>query len=354
MELKCEEFDRTKNLDQQRELFRDAFPEVDNASNDSYNWLFHSFPNKEKQSFEYCSYIGDEMVGYYAAIPYRYKIGDALTDVGMVCGVMTSSKHRGKGVFTQMGRYSTNELAKHVPFTTGYPIRKTVIPGNLKVGWKIAFELPLYMKFIRSNALLKNKKPELAFLSVLINPFLWLYHQLVKSRLNNDYSAVIYDNIDEISNYDDFVEEWIKTIPNALYKNSEFARWRYGRPDQKYYFLVVRKGEKIVGFTAYCSVVKEGVPSYCLLDLTILPIYSDCLGLIYSTLYTQARQNKVEAIMLMQSKYSASKYKLLQNGFLKSPFKFYLIIKNLTAKYSDAQLMKEENWHLMWVDSDDL
>ena len=39
---------------------------------------------------------------------------------------------------------------------------------------------------------------------------------------------------------------------------------------------------------------------------------------------------------------------------LKSPFVFDLIIKNLNSEFKDEVIMKEENWHLMWVDSDDL
>ena len=52
------------------------------------------------------------MVGYYAAIPYKYNIGETQTDVGMVCDVMTSTKQRGKGIFTKIGRYATEDLAK--------------------------------------------------------------------------------------------------------------------------------------------------------------------------------------------------------------------------------------------------
>jgi hypothetical protein len=354
MELKCEAFDHRRNLDQQRALFHDAFPEVTKTSVDKYNWMFHSFPNSKNHSFEYCSYIGEEMVGYYAAIPYRYKIGNVTTDVGMVCGVMTSSKHRGKGIFTQMGRYSTDKLSSHVPFTTGYPIRKSVIPGHLKVGWKIAFELPLYMKFLKVDSLLKNKVPKLSFLSPLLNFFLWIFNFTIKSTINKTYKFEIFNSIEDIQGYDDFVEEWIKSVPNALIKNQEFARWRYGRPNSNYQFLVIRHQNKIVGFSSYCSIIKEGVPSYCLLDLCVLPEHNDCLGLIYKTLQKEARKNEIEAIMLMMSKYSSKKYKLLRNSFLKSPFNFYLIVKNLTGEFSDENLFKEENWHLMWVDSDDL
>ena len=160
MELSFTHFKHTENLAQQRDLFKDCFPETNGEviqEEIHYRWKFHSFPNAV-QSYEYACYSDSEMVGYYAAIPYRYKIGEKETPIGMVCDVMTSSKHRGKGIFTKMGAYSTNELASKIPFTMGYPIRKEVIPGHLKVGWKIPFSLPLYMKFIRLNTILNSKK----------------------------------------------------------------------------------------------------------------------------------------------------------------------------------------------------
>lgn len=352
MDLKCEYFHYSKDLEKQRELFADAFAEVQDKSIESYNWQFRQYPNKTNRSFEYCSYIGNEMVGYYAAVPYKYKIYDIITDVGMVCGVMTSTKHRGKGIFTQLGKYATAELAKDVPFTTGYPIREGVIPGHLKVGWKIAFELPLYIKLIKSNSVLASKK--LSFLSPLANPFLFIYNSILTTKSPAIYTSAFYSEIDSIKGYDEFVNEWVKTLPNALIKDSSFAKWRYSRPWKKYSFLVIKRDQRVVGFSSFCKVVKEDIPTFGVLDLTILPEFSDCLGLLYKELYKKAKSESIEAIMFMMSKHSANQYKVIKNGFLKSPYRFSLIIKNLTNQFSDEELLTEENWHLMWVDSDDL
>lgn len=354
MNLKLEHFNGKLNLEKQRQLFADAFPEAQHSSMEDYNWLMHGYPNEKKQSFEYCAFYNDEMVGYYSAIPFRYKIGNAITDVGMVCGVMTSSNYRGKGIFTQLGKFSTEDLSNSLPFTTGYPISKAVIPGHLKVGWKIAFELPLFIKFIKLNSLIKSKMPKFCFLAWILNPLLKLYNNARTTKQVRHYKTTMCSEIDEISDYDLFVKEWLETLPNALLKDTKFAKWRYGRPEKKYYFLVVRDNNKLIGFTSYCKEVKQGVPSFCLLDLCVLPGYSDCLGVLYRRLYDEAEKNGIEAIMLMNSRYSARKYKLIENGFVKSPFVFSLIINNLTNKFSDDVLMKEENWHLMWVDSDDL
>lgn len=355
MELILSNFDYTKNLSQQRALFKDCFPETDGEAIQGdvhYRWKFHSFPN-EPNSWEFASYIGSEMVGYYAALPYCYKIGNKRTKVGMVCDVMTSSKHRGKGIFTQMGRYSTQELAYKVPFIMGYPIRKEVIPGHLKIGWKIPFSLPLYMKFIRLNSFLASKN--VGFMAPLANFLISVYNNLLKTKSKQKYSNHISSNIEDVVGYDDFSKEWENSLPNALIKDLPFALWRYRAPERTYNFLsIYNPKEKMVGFVSFRKILKLGVPSYGILDYMVLPGYEDCHGLINKVLSDCAKKENVDAIMTMMSKYSARTYRLCKNGFLRSPFGFKLIIKNLTNEFPSEALFDEKNWHLMWVDSDDL
>jgi len=355
MELSFAHFDYKGNLQQQRALFKDCFPETDGdpiQGESHYAWKFHSFPHAIN-SWEYVSFLGTEMVGYYAALPYHYKIGDKIARVGMVCDVMTSSHHRGKGIFTKMGSYSTNELSKEVPFTMGYPIRREVIPGHLKVGWKIPYSMPLYMKFFRLNALFSKKK--IGFLAPFGNIFVSAYNGILKSRTNNRYSFKLAEDIREVEGYSLFAQEWISSVKNALIKDLPFAVWRYSAPERKYRFLAVKTWEgKMIGFVAFRRIVKEGVPSYGILDYMVLPGYEDCHGVINSVLANCAKQEGIEAVMTMMSKTSAGRYQLLKNGFFKSPFVFHLIIKNLTKEFKEEELFDEKSWHLMWVDSDDL
>ena len=320
MELTFEKFDYHKNLSQQRELFKDCFPETNGdriQSSDHYLWKFHSFPN----------------------------------DVHL-CDVMTSTRQRGKGIFTRIGLYATKDLANHVPFTTGYPRRKEVIPGHLKVGWKIAFPMPLYIKFFRTDSLLRSKKAW--FLSFAVNPILKAYLYFRHTKTSKKYSSSIFEEIDKIKGYKDFAEEWGKTIRNSLVKDIDFVKWRYGAPDRFYKFLAISDEDRLVGFVSFRKVVKEEVLSYGIIDYMVLPGYDDCHGLINIILRNEALKENVECLLCMMSKCSAKKYRLADNGFFKSPVTFQLIIKNLTSRFTDKELYDEGNWHLMWVDSDDL
>lgn len=354
MDLNFKQFDHTVDLSRQRELFNDCFPETEGEmirSNEHYYWKFHSFPFSTK-SYEYACYANSEIVGYYAAIPYQYRIGSKIVSAGMVCDVMTSSKLRGKGIFTKMGSYSTEQLSTVIPFTMGYPIRKEVIPGHLKVGWEIPFELPLYMKFIKLNSFLtqRNLKLLVPFANLLSN----IYCQIFRGRSLNDYSYSIYYDIEEVLDYECFCKEWSNSVNNSLQKDLNFSKWRYGAPGRKYSFLTIKKDSKIICFLSYRKIIKEGILSYGIIDYMVLPGFEGCHSLANKVLIEQAKSENVEVIMTMMSRTSASKYRLIRNGFIKSPFKFSLIIKNLTGEFTKEELFKEENWHLMWVDSDDL
>ena len=355
MELKSEHFNYIENLDQQRDLFKDCFPETKGdpiQGKEHYIWKFHSFPGNIN-SFEYTSYFGSKMVGYYASIPYRYKIGNKITPVGMVCDVMTSSKYRGKGIFTKMGTYSTQELSSHVPFTMGYPIRKEVIPGHLKVGWEIPFSMPLYMKFIRFDSLLRSRK--LTFFVPFANVFINIYNLLIKTKVKNKYNFELSTDIKDVKGYDEFINKYVATLQNVLIKDLQFAEWRYSAPKRSYKFLsIYNLNNEMVGFVSFRYIIKEGVPAYGILDYSVLTGYEDVHGFINKLLSDYAKKERVEAIMTMMSKKSAINYKLKSNGFFKSPFDFQLIIKNLTKEFKNEELFNEDYWHLMWVDSDDL
>ncbi|MBL7996547.1 GNAT family N-acetyltransferase [bacterium] len=359
MNITYQTFRHTENLSQQRNLFRSAFPENVNTSSESedhYFWKFQSFP-AEPPSYEFGASADNELIGYYAAIPYSYLINGQLTTCGMVCDVMTHPKMQGKGVFTGIGRHATNELQKNgVDFTAGYPIRPEVIPGHLKVGWKTVFNLPMYIKLLRSNAVLRSKK--IGFAAPLVNAGLFSYN-LVFSLLNSknreyQFEILTRNEFLDLKEYETFFDKWKSQQQNVLLKTKEFLAWRTGAPQTEYKFVVIRKNRDIAGIAITRFVELKEIPSIAILDLMILNEDKNGLSALYNALVDIADRYNAEAIITMMSKRWAQNYKLKRMGFLKSPFDFSLIIKKLDPSMDDAALFDEAKWHLMWIDSDDL
>ena len=357
MNINCRAFDCSKDLEEQRRLFVDCFPECTGmpiTTQEYYYWKFHSFPTDGRKSYEYIAVTDeDEIVGYYACVPYRYQIDGREYSAGMVCDVMTSSKYRGVGIFTKLGRFSTDEFAKEgLDFSTGYPIRRAPLPGHLKVGWKVAFDMPLYIRFFNLSSFLKERG--YGWVRYFANPFVWLYNALCVKTSSKAVCIKVYNDIEQVVGYSEFEKKWRGGIKNALIKDIPFMKWRFGAPQKQYEFICAYKNNKLVGMTIAVAIVKEGVPSYGLVDFMVLQEHRDCLNSIHNKLKKMAKENHKEAIMTMMSTSSAHKYKMSSNAFLKSPFTFHYIIKKYNDSISDEVLYDVNNWELRFVDSDDL
>lgn len=359
MSLTFKPFDEAREFAPQRELFVDAFPEQKGQVVESrahYLWKFHSFPHAPA-AYEYSAYLGDKMVGYYAAIPFQYGIGAAQRTAGMVCDVMTHTQARGQGVFTRLGKYSLDELTKAgVDFVTGYPIRPEVIPGHLKVGWKIVCPLPLYVKFLSTKTLLAGRGfgwfAPLGNLAVrTMNGLLSLVTPRASRYRCEELSRDAFLTDPAVAA---FCLAWQQHVANHLTKTPAYYRWRLGAPQTQYRFFVVRESEAVVALAVCRRTDLRGIPSLAILDFMVLPEHGRAARSLHRAIADAAAQDGAEAVATMSTRHWARRYGFLRAGMLRSPLTFKLIVKKLNASMSDDELYSEERWHLMWIDSDDL
>lgn len=357
-DIRCNIFDYKRNfLAGQWELFKDAFPGrvgTESAYKSYYFWKFHTFPNLPN-SYEYSAYHENKMVGYYAALPYRYIINGRETICGMVCDVMTHSSMRWRGVFTSIGRYATEDLKnKGLHFTSGYPIRTEVIPGHIKVGWETIFQMPLYIKILKVNSILS--KWNLSFASSLINPFIKMMSLYKVACQSRSLGCEVYEvnEIDNITGYEEFFFKWASKQTHYLIKSKPFLKWRLSAPAKEYRIICIRKESGIIATAIISFADVKGVPSIGILDLMVLDGHFSAIKYLFRELERLAEANKSEAIIGMFCKQWANKYSLVKYGMIKTNIKFTLILKQLDSSIDWISIKSENNWNLTWIDSDNL
>ena len=358
-----EKFDFTKDLYAQRDLFKECFPETIGTpitSDEHYLWKFQSFPGiTNKKSVEYVAKLNNDLIGYYAAIPYEYIINGNNKQVAMVCDVMTGIKARGKGVFTRLGKYSTNQFKDNgLAFSTGYPIRPEVIPGHKKVGWSFPFQIPMYGKFLKSNSFLKSRKKD--FFIPLANLLLIVFNGITKKN-GKTYKNIIVERynesqLDNISGLNDFLSRWSIETPISLNKTINFLKWRLDAPEKDYEIIVLRDltNKEIVGYSIVRKIYKEGVPCLGVMDFCFLNTTRKYSNQLLKEIEKSAIKINCELILMMMLKHKADKYQIKTNGFMKTPYPFSFIIKQYDYSLSTSFLHDVNNWDLMWIDSDDL
>jgi hypothetical protein len=361
MSIHFRKFDFKSELAAQRALFLECFPEHSESSilsNEHYLWKFQS-KQEQINSAEYVA-LNDQndLLGYYAAIPYEYNVNKRTAKAAMVCDVMTGVNARGKGVFTKLGIYSTDAFKQlDFDFSTGYPIRKEVIPGHIKAGWSINHELPLYGRFIKFDSFFKNKK--LGFSTPIINLFYLLCTNLFEFIFRFRSKEVQIENyssiqIDDIVGLDEFYEKWSSQLTISLKKNRSFLKWRLGAPQKKYHIIIAKKDTSIIGILVAAEIIREGIPCIAILDLTVLEDNYPVANILINQILQIGKYNGAELLLIMLGKKWYAKYRLFANSFLKTPFKFYFIVKKLNDRFPREILDNENNWHLTWIDSDDL
>jgi GNAT superfamily N-acetyltransferase len=359
-EIVYRDFGRDAEVSVQRSLYAKAFPEQRGAfagteTEPHYVWKFRRFP-AEPPSYEYAAYANDEIVGYYGAIPFRYRLGGIERTCGMVCDVMTHPGFQGRGIFTNLGRYSLEQMrTRRVDITTGFPIRPAVIPGHLKVGWKIAFDLPMYLRPLRSSAILKSKG--LGFAAPIIDPVLRLLNLCASLKRKSDGYSVkthLESTFARANEIEAFLQRVAEQVPNYLRKDTAFYEWRLGAPTLNYTALELRRSDECVGLAIVRRTDLHDIPVLAILDMMVLAGSEKGLSALHSAIVSLAEESTVEAVVTMMSSTRARQFQLRRRFFLKTPFVFKFIINRLNPVLDEASLLQEGNWHLMWIDSDDL
>lgn len=366
MSLKFSHFQLDRDYDNQRKLFGLSFPETLGTSvieKQHYHWKFFNFPFTPPAYQYICENADNGMVGYYAAIPYPYQINFKQYRAGMVCDVMTHPEERGKGIFTKIGSYATNELKNEgISFTTGYPIRKEVIPGHLKVGWKIVQPMPMYLRLLGIKSFLPD---HLKFIDKIIRPIIILLQEWIKIFRPKNYEAktlsrqeffeLVHNSHSPLSfTYQSFLDKWLNEQKNALIKSVDFLNWRTHAPHTDYYFILLKQGQELVGFSTVTPTLLKGINSMAVLDFMVLKGHWGASTHLHSAVWNLAKKLGKDVIVCMSSKLWAYRYRFFYSFYLKTPKTFFLIVKKLKDSLSDEELFSSERWHLFWIDSDDL
>jgi len=352
MDVKYKNFDSGTSLKEQRRLFNECFPENVSSpisSLEHYYWKHKNYHS----SFEFSAILNSELVGYYAALPYQYHSNEGIMKVGMVCDVMTGEKSRGKGIFTKLGSHSTSKLKEGgLDFTTGFPIRKEVIPGHLNAGWDIAFLLPFYVKIKSIKSILKKIK--LSFLSPIFDfilKIIFIPFNINYQKKNVSIVNVGIDNFFQSNDYKNLTNQISKENPIYLDKSAQFMCWRLSAPTSVYKISIVKLNKLVIGYIVSRSIKKFGFNCTGIVDIAFLEKHKNLVKIGINQL---CKESLDDLIVLMCNASIHKKYNLFSAGFFVTPFKFSLIIKNLSNKFGSDFLYNEKNWHLTWIDCDDL
>ncbi len=348
------------NFDEYHRLFQDCFPETAGTSLESqahYQWKYGP-AGKNAAAFEVAAYEDGRMLGYYAALPFAYRLGERCANGALACDVMTSSAARGKGVFTAQGRYALSSMADSgIEFCAGFPIRPEVFPGHFKVGWQIAFPVPVYCKIVDPRPVLALRGA--GWLGACLRPLATAYH-LGSKALRAGAPGATCRRLDPgeffaTPEYARFYEKWAGSHSIHMVRTGEFFAWRLSAPEAHYKVSAVyTRSSVLAGFAVTRRTAVHGIPVTAILDFLVLPEFRSHCGPLHDDLRSLCFDNGSAGLTIMTTRTGARRSQLFAGGYVKTNIQFKLILKWLANSDAPKSFLDEEAWHVSWSDTDNL
>lgn len=213
-----------------------------------------------------------EMVGHWAVIPERMKLGSKMVIVAQAVDAVTHRDYRGRGIFKTLVKSVCSDAKKRYSFVFGFP--NELYRGYEKLGWKscrmvdflnfINYDRPL-KSYFRNNITVGCAKIALKMLKA--KNYLSLGLDFEKSK-GSDVE------IEEVTKFSNEINEFWKLARLEhniiLERDSSFLNWRFAEHLGDYQKFVARSTEtaKITGYIVVKRTNIRGIPG--ILDIVDL------------------------------------------------------------------------------------
>lgn len=325
-------------------MLKICFPEVDSATNFSDASILWKFDKRAESSSTLSTQSG-EIITFYGVLPRKYSCFGAPVEIGLVVDVMTHPSHRGKGLFVESSFAALSRLKRsETAGVIGFPIRNEVMPGHLKAGWKVQFEMPIYILPVGRSAVKSLKTMPIKVISTLFEfstrPLRISIFKVAKNKVIEAISIDALSNFYNSQKIDDIV---------VLDKSRDFLEWRLNRPEIEYKTFSCRS------VMTHTIAITRRMDLNGLRTLAILDFESDSPShsrRLIKHLVDYSIKEKIDIIAFTTNKENAKRLKLFKFGFFKSHKKFKVITRNITELADNFTTSHHSSFRMTWLDSD--
>lgn len=223
-----------------------------------------------------------EVVGHWAVIPEKLKLGSTTVTVAQAADAATHPDYRGQGIFKTLVKSVCSDAKKRYPFVFGFP--NEIYRGYEKLGWK-SFRMIEFLNFINYNHPLKSY-----FGSGLKFHLAKIALRVLRARnyfsLNLHFEKSIGSDveIEEVTKFSNEINDfWNLTRSKyeiILERDASFLNWRFSKHFGNYQKFIARSTEtgKITGYIVVKRTNIRGIQDVLdIVDLHTVPYEDEAL-----------------------------------------------------------------------------
>ena len=223
-----------------------------------------------------------EVVGHWAVIPEKMKLGSKTVTVAQAVDAATHPDYRGRGIFKTLMRSVCSDAEKRYSFVFGFP--NELYRGYEKLGWK-SFRMVDFLNFINYDRPLKSYfRNNITVWCAKIALKMLRARNYLSPSLHFEKSIGSEVEMEEVTKFSKEINEFWKLArleyDIILERDSSFLNWRFAKHLGSYQKFVARstETEEITGYIVVKKTSIRGIPSILdIVDLHALPYEDESL-----------------------------------------------------------------------------
>ena len=345
-------------------LFENVFE--GNFSREWWNWKYELNPAGfwgEKGDIWIAEDANKEIVGYWAVMPEKLKLGSQNITVGQAVDAATHPDYRKLGIYKALVRNVLSDVQSRYEFIFSFP-RRIPYESHLRHGWK-GFRISEFIKFINYDQPLKAffQKNFVAWsgkVSLKVYEFgkKLFSSPLVKTRTAN--SVKIYKVNEFPDEMDDFWKQVRSEYEICLERTATFLNWRFSKNFGDYQIFIARsiQNKNITGYLVLRKTRYLNVRNVLdIMDLHALPSENECLLNLIDTAITVAKTEGLDLVHCRVPPWHRYASILSKRGFiaLDGVFRWLKIHQPRIAFYQlskEGIIPKIQQWFYTLADTD--
>jgi hypothetical protein len=344
-----------KDQDSVLELFEAAF----GKPRDSKQWLWE-FIGSPRPAIIVVAEADGKIVGHYAILPRRLKVGQSIVESGLVVDVMTHPMYGKKGIFVNSGLEAFKQArAAGLEILMGFP-NEAAIRGHMKVGWNELGRVVVRARPIRASSIksflgerLELPRPILRALDILLGSLNRISSSISSDGLKSEWISTEAMSAQE-DDLDTLRKRMLESCTVCNNRDIDWMIWRVSDPLDPTHIVLLKKSESNIPLGLGFLKVKEkdGMRTGAVMDIWVDGSDGQVEDRLLRELLRKAIEEGCELLILFGNPASARSSLLRRMLILKTPRRLRFIVRSVGSKGLPREVLELENWALELVDHD--
>jgi len=321
-----------------------------------WNWEYKKNPNNRIEIF--LAIDKNKIIGHYAIIPMKMKIGNAEYIVSLSLDTMTHKRYRGQGIFPQLATNLYEDLGKNkIPITYGFPNSQSYKGFINKLNWFEISKVPIYIKPLNFvsivNLYLKN-----IILSKFIGNILKSLFNLFIKKIQTPIDIEIKEFTKIGNEFDTLWNNTKNEIIVGIVRDQVYLNWRYlQKPEDNYIIYGLMEKHILRGYTILKIEERFNLKIGLIMDILTDPSDTLYQTLLVNHAVSYFKKKKVDIISVIIYPFSRY-YKAFRKQRFFHAFKLFFpedIYFGARINNSDVDfslIKNPRNWYITWGDTD--